>query len=349
MGVHDIPFAYTIEGKPAEKKAKRGNYDDGIESFAAFEIVAFNVREVSEIETARVGILKNDTTEEDIRFFEGHYWIKDAYSEDEKPLRRSCCKRVNDLDGGGSLFRDSRGGNGFETDFRNRAHRDVTQAPFKKITENNRDNSYHRTRDNVNDSLIEIDGVLYAKVQEPVFELYAYEDNSGPSAFVSINLDYKRPTYKSSRYDDVFRFAFDQRPELELFIDHIERELNIKVQISCDGEFYYGGEFQRFDDHTNLLAAAEPIVEETSWMKQWSTAKLTAWGNLRDAFEEAKAPNASDDVIRQLADKLGDFGKIEDLSFNTKVAIFKWGSRDIPLVDIDIDLSKADQPTTMGL
>lgn len=352
MGAHDFPLAYAIYGIKGDKKPRKrkSEYDDGIESFAGFEIVSLHVREVSEIETSIIGSLKNDTTQEEIRYFDGKYWIKDSYSEADRDLRSSSLRRINQLGRGGSTFRDHRGHDRKEQGFLDRAHIDESMSGFKKITQNSREDDLENLRKNVDNDLIEIDGVLYFHVKEPVFELFVYDDSEGPQAFTRLALDYSKPRYRSDRFEDVFRFPFDKRDELDQVVQHIEKHLGLKVENSSDGEFYYGGgDFQTFDDdRTNLLAAAEPLVRDTDWMKTWPTPRLTAWGELRDAFEEAKKPEAADDAIDQLVDKLDGFGKAKDISLHTQVAIYKWRSRAIDL-DLNFDELAPEQPPAMGI
>jgi len=352
MGAHDFPLAYAIYGIKGDKKTRKrkSEYDDGIDSFAAFEIVSLHVREVSEIETSVIGSFKNDTTQEEIRYYDGKYWIKDSYSEANRDLRSSALYRINQLGRGGSAFRDHRGHDRIEQGFLDRAHIDESMSGFKKITQNSRVYDLERLNESVSADLIEIDGVLYFQVKEPVFELLIYDDSEGPQAFARLALDYSKPRFKPTRYEDVFRFPFDKRDELDQVVEHIEKHLGIKVENSSYGEFYYGGgEFQTFDDdRTNLLAAAETLVRDIDWMKTWPTPRLTAWGELRDAFEEAKKPEATDDAIDQLVDKLDGFGKAKDISLHTQVAIYKWRSRAIDL-DLNFDELAPEQPPVMSI
>ena len=346
MGMHELPFSYSISGKPEGKQKKRAKYDDGLETFRAFEFGSFYVQNVSDIETIVVGAVKDRTTQNNILFYDDKFWIKDEYTVEDKGLRAACLNGVNDLDGGGSLSRDLKG-KGFESSYRQRINRDVNDTNFKKVIENGRDDEIERVSRHVANNMIDIDGVLYSRVCEPVFELIVYEDGEKkPQAFVRLSLQYEKPRYKPHRFDDVFRFSFDKRNELEQVVDHIEHVLKVPVEFESDGEYFYGGEFQTFDDEgTNLLAAADNFVRETDWMQRWTTAKLTAWGELRDAFVPAKENPGSEKLLDQVVKKLDSYNQVETVNFHTQVAIYKWNSRVIDLeLGVDVEEISDLQP-----
>ncbi|WP_315922195.1 hypothetical protein [Mesorhizobium sp. SP-1A] len=338
MGMHKFPLSYSVKGKmPGTRKE---------ESKRAFEIAHLHVREVSEIDTSIIGAVKLGDHTETIRFFEGKFWIKDAYtSEDGMNLRRiGNLSRQDALEEGASTFRD-RFCHNSTAQFKSGEAIDESTLGFKSVTENGKTDSENGLKNLVQDNIIEIDGELYVQVPEPIYEIHASKEPEYPKAWVQVNFlkyeDTYHGRYSLYDYDFSFRFAFDKRDELDLMIEHLRNDHNMEPAFISDGEHYFGGEFTTInDDRKNLLNAGKVLVENKRYWEDWPVAQLTAWGNLRDAYRNAtavKKEETPEDTLDALAEALKAYDGLQGkdgvlcLSTHARAAVYKWETREIDL------------------
>lgn len=345
MAIHKFPLSYSIKGRmPDVKKEDAKN---------GFEVAHISVREVSEIDTSIIGIVKCEEHSEPIRFFEGKYWIKDAYqSKEAYQIRRSGNLIRRDIDKGcASTFID----NIYSVDimkFINEETVNENTIGFKKVTENKRNDALKALTNSVESKLIEIDGELYTEVSEPIFEVYTSKEPGYPRAYIGIKfLKYEDSLigrHSLYEYDYSFRFPFDKREYLEELIQHLIHEQGVEPVIYSDGEYYYGAELTPInDDRKNLLNAARCLIDEKRAWENWPVAQLVAWGNLRDAYQMAST--GEEDVSESNFDTLSEALKAYEglqgretaiqLSTHARTAIYKWENK-----TIDIDLGFDEHP-----
>lgn len=339
MGLHKFPVTYSLKGKmPSSKKE---------ESKKGFHIACIPVREVSEIDTNIIGIVKHEDYYEAVRFFEGKFWIKDEYqSEGAFRVRRSGNLIRREMNEGcASTFIDSL----YSADikkFKAGEFIDENTIGFRSVTESNKDEILKSLSDKVNNNLIEIDGELYVQISEPIYEVYTSKEPGHPKAYVGIQFLKYEDEYSGRRslyeYDFSFRFPFDKREQFDEFIEHLINDHGIEPITYSDGEYYYGGEFTPIDDdRKNLLNAARHLVEEKRSWDEWPVAQLTAWGNLRDAFKKASilqkedVPEEDMDALcnaLKVYEGLQGSDEIINLSTHARAAVHKWENRIIDLV-----------------
>lgn len=339
MGMHKFPLSYSLKGKMPESRKE--------ESKKGFEIAHLHVREVSEIDTNVIGIVKLGNHIETIRSFENKFWIKDAYtSEDAMELRRvGNVFRQDTLLEGASTFRD-RFYQDCATRFASGEVIDERTIGFKSVKENEKAAAENRLQNLVQENIIEIDGELYFQVLEPVYEVLASREPEYPVAYVSVNfLKYQDEYYGRHSlydYDFSFRFAFDKRDDLDLMIEHLRNDHNIEPVIKSEGEHYFGGEFTPInDDRKNLINAGKVLFENKRYWEDWPVAQLVAWGNLRDAYRNATAvqkDDASEDTMDALAEALKAYDGLQGIdgalcmSTHARAAVYKWETREIDLM-----------------
>jgi hypothetical protein len=339
MGLHKFPVSYSLKGKmPGSRKEEAKN---------GFHVAHIAVREVSEIDTNIIGIVKHENYCEAIRFFEGKFWIKDEYqSEDAFRIRRSGNLIRREMNEGcASTFIDSL----YSADikkFKGGEFIDENTIGLRSVTENKKDEALKSLSDKINDNLIEIDGELYIQISEPIYEVFTSKEPGHPKAYVGIAFLKYEDEYSGRRslyeYDFSFRFPFNKREQLDDFVDHLRNDHGIEPITYSDGEYYYGGEFTPIDDdRKNLLNAARHLVEEKWSWDEWPVAQLTAWGNLRDVYKQAstlKKEDVPEDVMDALSDALKAYEGLQgrdtivQLSTHARAAVHKWENRVIDLV-----------------
>jgi len=170
MGMHRLPYRYTIRGKLKGKKASK--YDDGIERATGLDAQYFYIKEASEIDTTVVGRVTKGEAEVKVIYYDNKFWIKDAYDDQTAEIIQDSIRNCRTaLQGPKSLFLATKLNDEQVKMFLAGELRDESQVGFHKIVESEKEAALDRTTKFVEENLIEIDGEVYHQVDEPVVEL----------------------------------------------------------------------------------------------------------------------------------------------------------------------------------
>lgn len=352
MGMHRFPVTYSITGKEAGKKKEI--------TAQCFHTMDLYVREVDEIDTSVIGSAKRGEHIEKILFFEGKFWIKDGYSnEDAARLRTSTgvCTKADSI-GNASTFRnifyDS-----CEKEWINDEVVDETTRGFKSVKVSTKQKGEETTRNRVETELIEIDGELYVHVQEPIYRIAAsrdFRDNRATASLVFFNMEawMRYPDYEKYDYD--IRIPFDKRHEFDAIIEEL-RDNQVEVFVHVEGEHFFGGEFSVIKDEIkNLKNSAKEIVRDGKWyIEDWPVPQLIAWGETRDALRKVEQSNGHPEDFDQLAKAMSLYIGIEGreggplrLPPYAFAALHRWNTRELDLSEmLNLSLEDIDNLPTM--
>lgn len=313
----ELPLVYDVTCK-----AFRSRQQSRIEML---ESITLPVRETSSDEApVAVKIRDSDNgAEEELRWFEGRYWIADAGKGEfsgglRQKLQLGGTFGIHVLDTE-SLFL-VQNFRKYVTEFRAGVRRTVDSERCRDVTESNRDLYVDRIAKRVDRDLMMIDGVLHMAVREPFLILYM--EHSRCVASVSMGM----PTMEVHRF---FAFSLDRSDDFRAVMDSAVAADELTVKMLVEAEFLCGETTLLMREKSDLLTIAnERLEKDERYVTRWSKEKAAAWFCLRDALA-GPADQKDDAAVDAIADAFTDFGELMDIGAFGRAAIERWRLREI--------------------
>lgn len=334
MAIYQIQLAYEITGKTSH--ARRSTTHKIVEK------VSVPIQEISDIDALDGLTITIGGYSETLKFYNDRFWIRDKLDGPAAGMLRAQAGVIEDMRLATALVKSHstfevfhyRDPEIFAVDFKS-----VSLDDLKDVNDAGRKTALEPLEKAAEADLMDIDGILYFALGEPVYCLRLLPDTL--QVLVSFQKSNEiivtsTPTIRIP-IDDM---ATSNRDSLDVLISIWKSETGRGVTQVADATLIYPFDPQlNYSPDRNIELVASEVVNRTSGIVEWPTSQLTSWAGLRDTLTAYRNQQAD---IDKLAGSLTAYASTQTPIIRAYICMLKELLDSAPIVIDEINIDCAD-------
>jgi len=315
MAIHQIQLAYEITGKTSH--ARRATTHKIVEK------VAIRVQEIDDIDALDGLTITIGGYAETLKFYDDRFWIRDKLDGPAAGMLRAQAGVIEDMRLATALVKyhstfevfHYRDPEIFADDFKS-----ISVDELKDVNDAGRATALERLEKAAEADLIDIDGILYVALGEPVYCLRLLPDT------LQVLVSFKKSNEIAVTSTPTIRIPIDDmatsnRDSLNALMAIWKAETGKGVTQVAEASLHF--DFKPELDYSvdrQIEKAASDVVNRTSGIVEWSTAQITRWAELRDTLKSYRDKNAD---VYDLASSLTDYASSQTPEMRAYIRMLK--------------------------
>lgn len=296
-------LAYEITGKSSH--ARRAT------THKIVERVAVPIQEISDIDTLDGLTITIGGYSEKLKFYDGRFWIRDKLDGPAAGMLRAQAGVIEDMRLATALVKSHstfevfhyRDPEIFADDFKS-----ISADSLKDVNDAGRATALERLEKTAEADLIDIDGILYVALGEPVYCLRLLPDT------LQVLVSFKKSNEIAVTSTPTIRIPIDDmatsnRDSLDALIAIWKAETGRGVTQVAEASLHF--DFKPELDYSvdrQIEKAASEVVNRTSGIVEWPKTQIIAWAELRDILTAHRKQLAD---IAALTTSLSDYASTQ--------------------------------------
>ncbi|MCH6206307.1 hypothetical protein L3V16_21010 [Brucella ciceri] len=324
MTVHELLLAYQVTGKTSH--ARRAS------TFKIAESVSVPVPDISNADLMDGMRITIDSYSEVLKFYDGRFWIQDRGAGRLAGVLRAQAGLIDNY----RLARALESRSTFEVfhyrdpELFDESFQSASLDELKDVNDEGKDVELDRLVKSAAADLLDVDGVLYYALGEPVHCLRLLPDT------LQVLVSFQKSNEGSLSDIPTIRIPIDdmsdgRRLELDALIDIWRSETGKSVTEIAHAEL-----MTPFEPHLDyspdreIARVATEIVQRTTGMVEWPTSQIIAWAHLRDALKAYRL-DQDGGSIDALASRLVEYGDAQSPSLRAYIRMLQHRSLYAPI------------------